>query len=257
MKFRASLPLMAAAVGVLSIVSSAVRADDAVTLKYTDKAGTKWRHQIVIKASVQGIDAIMTSVQSSVIKDVKDSGEITLVQTDEGGTLSLMGNDQRQEPRPDITIKRDKTGKITSWKPATDITGALPPELLQTTDQFYTTIFPTMPVKEKETWKLELENPMFKAKKINITNTFAGIEKVDGVDLWKITQVANVPTDGEGGLAVFEGTFWLNPASGLPAKIEGKAKDVPSQFGKLSFTVNITPAKAAAAPAPDKAGAPK
>ena len=257
MKFRATFPLIAAVAGILSVTASAVRAEDAVVLKYSDKAGTKWRHQVLIKASVQGIDAIMTSVQNTVIKDVKENGDVTLVQSDEGGTLSLMGNDQHQEPGPDITMKRDKTGKIVSWKPAMDITGALPPELLQTTAQFYTTIFPTNPVKEKETWKLELDNPMFKAKKIAITNTYAGVEKVDGVELWKITQVANVPTDGDGGLAVFEGTFWLNPATGLPAKIEGKAKDVPSQFGKLSFTVAITPAKAAAAPAPDKAAAPK
>ncbi len=258
MNFRASRPLIAAVVGIIALAPAGARADDAVTLKYTDKVGDKLRQQIVIKASVQGIDAIMTNIQQSLIKEIKDTGDVTLLVTDEGGTLTLMGNDQKQEPSPDVTIKRDKTGKISSWKPATDITGALPPEFLQTSAQFNTVILPTTPVKEKDTWKLELDNPMFKAKKIKIENTYVGIEKVDGVDLWKIKQTANVPTDGEGGVAVFEGTFWLNPATGRPAKVEGKAKDVPSQFGKLSFTITITPAKAAtAATAPDKAAAPK
>lgn len=242
---RFVLPALAATFVVGSAVFTvSVRADDApVTLKYVNKVGDSLRQKVVIKASVQGIDAVMTNTQKRVTKEVKDSGEVTYLVSDEGGTLLLMGNEQHQDPQPDITIKHDKLGKVIDWKPAQDINGALSPELLKTLSQIYSPVLPADAVKPKDVWKVELDNPIYKDKKVKIESTFLGIEKVDTVDLWKVKISAVIPTDGENGVATYEGTFWLIPATGQVAKAEGAAKDIPSQFGKLAFTVAITPAK--------------
>jgi hypothetical protein len=246
MHYRFFAPVVAAfAVSSVAVSMPAIaRADDSpVTMKYIAKVGDVEHQQVLMKAMVQGIDAVVKNTQKRTVKDVKDTGETTYLVTDEGGTMTLMGNDQVQPAGPDVTIKRDKTGKIIDWKPAMDINGALSPELMRTLAQLYTLILPTDAVKTNDKWKVELDNPLFKDKKIKIENTYLGLEKVDGVSLWKIKQTTSVPTDGEGGIATFEGTFWLKPETAQAIKIEGAAKEVPSQFGKLSFTVVVSPVK--------------
>jgi hypothetical protein len=114
---------------------------------------------------------------------------------------------------------------------------------MRATQQLYSVILPTEAVKEKGTWKVELDNPIYAKMKIKGENTYLGLDKVDGVDLWKIKQTATVPTDGEGGAVVFDGTFWLNPANGQMVKMEGTAKDVPTQFGKLSLAISVSQVK--------------
>ena len=247
MKLFSSVSLVAGlAAALLSVGLSPIsaRADDApVTLKYVTKVGDSSHQQIEIKAMVSGVDAVVKQTQKRLVKEVKDSGETTTVITDEGGTLNLAGTDQHQDPVAEITVKRDKFGKLLDWKPAADIGGNLPPELLRTTEELYTIVLPDKAVKEKDTWKSEVDNPMLKAKKISVENTYLGLVKVGDVSLWKIKQTASVPTDDMGGVSMFDGTFWLDPATGKTVKIEGSMKDVPSQFGKLSFTVLVTEIK--------------
>jgi hypothetical protein len=231
--------------------------DSPVTLKYVYKVGDSLHHQTLIKANVQGLDAVVKQSRKSVVKEVKDNGDITVLVTDEGGTLTLSGADQHQDPGPDVTVKLDKLGKVTDWKAAMDIPpGALTAEQMRAMDQLYTIIFPAAPVKANDTWKLELDNPVYDKMKIKVENTYVGIEKVDGVDLWKIKQKATVPTDGEGNVTTFEGSFWLNPANGQLTKLDGNVKDLPTQFGKISFTILLTPVKDDK-PSADKATAPK
>jgi len=235
-------------VGVLASVAlspALVRADDSpVTLKYTTKVGDSQHQQVLVKANVGGIDAVVKATQKTLIKEVTDSGDVTYVVTDEGGTITLAGSDQHQDPGPDITVKRDKLGKLTDWKPSKDFDNPpMSPEVMRATEQLYTVVLPTAPVKEKDTWKVELDNPIYAKMKIKVENTYLGIEKVDGVDLWKIKQSATAPTDADGGVVTFEGTFWLNPASGQMMKLDGSVKDVPSQYGKLQLTIAVSPVK--------------
>ena len=237
MRIRMVVPVIAGILASIALLPSLAKADDTpVTLKYTTKVGDSFHQQMLIKANVGGIDATLKQTQKRLIKDVSDTGDVTFLVTDEGGTLTLMGTDQHQDPGPDVTVKRDNLGKLTDWKPSKEFDNPpMSPEVMRATEQLYTVVLPSVPVKEKDTWKVAIDNPIYDKKKIAVENTYLGIEKVDGVDLWKIEQTATVPLDADGNVSTFEGTFWLNPASGQLVKLEGNAKDIPSQYGKLQF----------------------
>ena len=243
MRIRTNVPMAAGVMAAMLLSPALVLADDSpVTLKYTAKAGDKQHQQIVIK--VDSVGAVLKQTQKRLVKEVSDTGDVTFVVTDEGGTLTVAGNDMPQPAGPEITVKLDKLGKLFDWKAAKDFDNPpLAPEVMRATEQLYTVVFPSAAVKEKDTWKVELDNPIFAKMKIKIENTYLGIEKVDGVDFWKIKQTGSAPTDGDGGVVNFEGTFWLNPANGQMLKLEGTAKDVPTQFGKLTMAISVTPFK--------------
>jgi len=243
MRIQMSVPVIAGLLGCIAI--GPVRADDSpITLKYTTKVGDSQHQQILVKANVGGVDAVVKQTQKRLTKEVNDAGDVTFLVTDEGGTLTLAGSDQHQDPGPDVTVKRDKLGKLTDWKPAKDFDNPpMSPEVMRATEQLYTVVLPTMAVKEKDTWKVELDNPVYSKAKIKVENTYLGMEKVDGVDLWKIKQTATVPLDADGGVSAFDGTFWLNPSNGQLVKLEGNVKDVPSQFGKLQLEITVSPVK--------------
>jgi hypothetical protein len=243
MRIQSTVPIIAGIVASMALLPGIARADDAVTLKYTIKVGDAMHQQVVLK--VAGVDATAKQTLKSVVKEVKDTGDVTVLETDEGGSFTLNGADTPMDKVPDITIKRDKQGKVTDWKLAMDLpaTYPLPVEILRALGQLYNIVLPTAAVKEKDTWKLDLDNPVYDKMKIKIENTYVGIEKVDGVDLWKIKQTATVPLDADGNVSTFDGTFWLNPANGQLAKMDGNVKDVPTQLGKFTFSVLVSPAK--------------
>ena len=244
MRILSKMPLITGILTSIALAPAiAASADDSpVTLKYTAKSGDSQHQQVVIK--VDSVGAVLKQTQKRLIKDVSDTGDVTVLVTDEGGTLTVAGSDMPQAAGPDVTVKRDKLGKLSDWKPAKEFDNPpMAPEVMRATEQLYTVILPSAAVKEKDTWKVELDNPIFAKMKIKVENTYLGIDKVDGVDLWKIKQTATAPTDGDGGVVTFEGTFWLNPANGQMMKLEGTAKDVPTQFGKLSMAITVSPVK--------------
>lgn len=250
MRFHPVIPTLFGAIAVLTVaaprpICADERKDDApVTLKYTYKAGDVQHLDVLIKANVQGADATVHSTRKYTIKEIKDSGDVVIRFTDEGGTLTLNGADQPQDPAPDIDLTRDKQGKLTDFKPSKEIAGQLTPEVLQTIEELSVVVLPDKAVKANDTWTNELDNPNFKAKKITISDTYLGTEKVDGVDLWKIKQSAKVPLDGEGGVTTYEGTLWLDPATGHIIKHDASVKDLPTAaIGNVSFTLLVTPVK--------------
>ncbi len=242
MRYQFFTPLVASIAGVTLLASVRVRADDApVTLKYVAKVGDSQHQQVIIKASIAGMDVVVKQAHKTVIKEVKDNGEVSMLETDEGSTVTLGGNDQHQDAVPDITIKRDKTGKMIDWKPAMDLpAGALSPEVLRTMAQMYVPVFPTTAVKSMDKWKQEFDNPILPKTKVKVEYTYLGIEKLDGKDLWKIKENATVATSEDGGSTTFVGTFWMNPMNGQTQKLEGEVKDVPTQFGNMSFSMVMT-----------------
>ncbi len=246
MRFRIAVPAIAGILASIALASVVAKADDTpVMLKYSAKTGDSQHQQTVIKTNVAGMDIVVKQLSKRLVKDVNDAGDVTSLVVDEGVTYTLAGNDQHQDPGPDITVKRDKLGKLTDWKPAKDFDNPpIPPEVMRTSEQLYTVVLPTDAVKEKDTWKSEIDNPIYAKMKIKVTGTYLGIEKVDGVDLWKIKQTASVPLDADGNVTTFDGTFWLNPVNGQVVKLDGNVKDMPTaQVGKVTLQVSVSQVK--------------
>jgi hypothetical protein len=104
-------------------------------------------------------------------------------------------------------------------------------------------------VAEGDTWETTFDNPASKDNKVKMKTTYLGAEKVGDLDLWKFKQTSEAVVNADGTKIVNESVIWMNPKDGLMEKLDGKYKDVPTQFGPVEFPINIQRVKPAAADA--------
>jgi hypothetical protein len=221
----------ALALGALSVA----RAGDAeVKLARTYKANDPIQYKSVYKISVGGMDVVRTTVVKDTVKEIKPTGDVVLATETISDQVEIGGAPMDIMDDP-ITTTYDKTGKITEFK-GVNAGGAIGPEVLNLIAVAHNVLLTDKPVKKDDKWETEVDNPVIKGKKITLKETFLGTEKRDGKDLWKVKQTVEAPTDDAGGKLVSEYTALLDPATGQLVHSEGSMKDVPSQYGQLTWT---------------------
>ena len=223
----------------------------AVTRKL--KAGVTTTYKITIKANVQGMDIVLEQSQKQTVKTVKDNGTTVIVTDDLGGVMKLNGMEQEQKPGAPTTETRDKLGKLLDFSHEAEQTAVFSPEIQKLMSATAELILTDKEVAEGDSWETMLDNPASKENKVKVKSTYVGIEKVDGVDLWKFKQVTEAVVNADGSKMVNESTIWINPKDGLMEKTDGKVKDVPTQLGPVDIAMVVQRAKAAVGAAEVKA----
>ena len=236
---------MGGALIALALVSTqAVRADDkAVNLIVKPKVGAVTKYKSTIKATVMGMEINIETSEKMTIKEVKDNGDITVLTESLGGKMSVNGMEQDQPPTPPTTITRDKLGKLVDYKSEDQPGSPFSPEVQKLMVSISDTMLTDKDVKEGDTWDTEVDNPASKENKAKIKTTFLGIEKVDGVDCWKVKQSAEAIAGMNAEKMSYDATTWTNPKTGQPQKVEAKIKDVPTQFGPITFDMTMAVVK--------------
>jgi len=233
--------------GMLLLASMGANADEkAVTLARAYKEGDKVSHKITVTVSVNGMDVVVTRTAKSTVKEVKKTGEVVIIQTDDGSSLNIGGTEQQQPAGPPVTEIRDKNGKLTEVKIDEAAQGFMTPDIQQLVAKASDVHLTDKPVKPGDTWTTEFDNPAVKGKKFNAKSTYIGTEKVDGQDLWKVKQTVEADSDADGKKLSIDLTAWLDPAKGQTVKMEGNAKDVPTNFGSLTWVMKQVMVKEAA-----------
>lgn len=226
------------------LASQTVRADDApVSLLVKPKVGKVTRSKTVIKTSVMGMDIVVNETQKDTIKEVKENGDVVTEIADEGVTVTVGGADMPQPAAPARTITRSKLG-IVKVMNVDEAGGFMAPEIAKLMASLSANLLTEKSVKPNDTWETEVENPAVKEKKVKVKSTYLGLEKVDGKDYWKIKQTAEAVVDTDGSKMGYEFTAWINPADGETVKVEGTAKDVPTQIGALTMQITSKAVKA-------------
>ena len=215
-----------------------------VSLIVPPKAGRVTRAKTIIKSNLNGADLLITQTRKDTVKAVKENGDFIVEITDEGTTINFGGTDQEGPAMPPQTITRDKVNKIKEMK-TPDANPYMAPEVSQLMVELATAILTDKPVKAKDTWQTELDNPAVKEKKITVKDTYLGPEKIDGKDYWKIKQTAEAIVDTDGSKMTYEITQWIDPADGSIFKIDGTLKDIPTTSGPLTMQITSTAIKAA------------
>lgn len=238
--FAGTARWMTGSAAILAIVAAplVVRADapddKPVTLGYTYKEKDVFRQKTTIEANLMGMDIVVTSTSKMSVKEIKKNGDVVLEITDEGSHLTGQGIDQDLPPRAAQTIVRNKVGKLIELKTDEAAAQFMAPEVQKLSTMIGDVLFPEKPVKAGETWQTELDNPIIKGKKVVVKGTFIGVEKLDGMDVWKVKQSAEAATAEDGTKMSIEITTFLDPATGEAVKSESIVKDLPTQFGAMS-----------------------
>lgn len=218
---------------------AAARAEDAITLTRSFKKGDVYRYKTTVTASVMGMEAVVTSNTKQTVKEIKDNGEIVLVEEDEGTKVSLGGQDVDQPPQPPVTTTRDKSGKLVKYE-REGADGFFAAEIQHLLAALSEPLLAEKAVKSGDSWEVVIDNPAVKEKKVTVKGTFLGTEKVDEKELWKVKQITEADTDADGNKVTMETTYWLDPANGLVVKAENSTQNLPSiPVGPVSWTMKM------------------
>ena len=211
------------------------------------KAGVATTYKVTIKANVQGMDIVLDQSQKQTIKTVKDNGAYVVFSEDLGGVMKLNGMEQEQKPGLPTTETRDKLGKLTDFAHEPDPMPIFAPEIQKLMRATGELIMTDKEVGEGDTWDTLLDNPASKDNKVKVKTIYQGIDKIDGIDLWKFKQTTEAVVNTDGSKMINESTIWINPKDGLMEKIDGKVKDVPTHLGPVDIAMVIQRVKAAGA----------
>jgi hypothetical protein len=227
--------------------TSVARMQDAMTLTRKVKAGDSVRYKTTLTLSANGADVTVEQNRKQTVKEVKESGETVTEITGEGDKLTVNGETNDIPPTAATTVTLDKSGKILSYKPAAADDPYLSTSTLHLLTLAEEIIFPDKAVKTGDSWKTEVDNPAVKEKKVVITTTFVGIEKVDGADVWKVKQTLEAETAGGGSLKS-EMTALVETTTGQTLSAEQSVTGVPtSELGALDWKAKLVRVKAEAA----------
>ncbi|HET6385796.1 MAG TPA: hypothetical protein VFJ58_20585 [Armatimonadota bacterium] len=221
--------------------STPVHADNTpVTLSRTFKKGDVVRINVeTTTVGPNGADAQIKLTSSSTVKDVKDNGDVVIETQDQPGKLTINGNDMDIPGGQLTTLTFDTTGKLVDFK--SDPGGILAPETSRQLEIMRMPILPDKAVVAGDSWQSTFDNPAVKGNKFTVRTTFVGMDKVDGANLWKLSQAGAPQTDANGAKMGFDATYWLDPASGQLVKSEIKITDEPTtRFGTHSLTTKTT-----------------
>lgn len=227
------------ALGVAQIAASAARAQDEVNLEYSYKKGDVFRYKTEVIANVMGMEVTVKTGQKMIVKEIKENGDYVIAYEGESGVASIAGQEQEMPATPPFEITISKRGKFISYNTEAQ-QGIMSPEIVKLMAVMAENVLPEKPVKPGETWTTEVDNPAVKGKKVMTKTTFMGVEKVEGVDYWKIKQVSEAATDESGAKMTQEMTVWLVPGSGHSFKMEGTIKGLPTQFGDMDWTLKLS-----------------
>lgn len=237
LKNRTGLAVAFTFAAALTLAQGATAQDKSINLAYNYKAKDSYRSKVTVNTTVNGMDVAVNATAKTEIKEIKTNGDIIIITTNEGGKLSIGGQEQDQPATPPVTITRSKLGKLLEYKAEDAAMGVLAPEVQKLMAMLGEQMFTDKDVKKGDTWTTEIENPAVKEKKVTVKGTFLGTETVDGVDLWKVKQEADAAVDKDGNKMSINTTNWINPANGQVVKSDGTVKDLPTQFGPMTWTM--------------------
>lgn len=211
-----------------------------VTLAATYKAGDVTRYKTRISFTAATAEGVLTSTNQATVKEIRKTGDIVVNTVIQDAHVSVGGNEQDVQDLPTIGQVRSKQGKLVEFTLGESMVMPFTPEVGRAIYQLSEVLFPEKAVAPGGTWQTELANPMVKGKKILVKDTFIGMDKVDTLDCWKIKQTGEADTEDPNARLKVEATFWLDPANGRIVKLEGTAKDVPTQLGPATLVTTQT-----------------
>jgi hypothetical protein len=237
--YRSLLPLRLLTVGALCgnmsfAVCLSVPAQEAAketpgynwTLQYKKGETVRYRQSIVISyPDARGKNATysVTSVNKREVKAITDAGDTTLRETTEAQAIVDNGHTIPDNPenhsillltvnKQGVVLKEDleKREALESTRSDTDRGMAI-------MMMAYSRPAPDKAVKTGDTWKTEIDNRLVEGKKVTLTSTFVGKEKIFGVDTLKIKLRMDIPTvvdaDAKKTLKI-ESTYNVDPQTG-------------------------------------------
>ncbi len=230
------------ALGTLALagfVMSAAVAEDAVVLTRKATKGEKTRYKMDMSGQVMGADFTVSGFTVSEVIDVKDNGDYTVSEKDEDTKLTIMGMEMAQPAQPPVVSVRTLTGRLKEYKvPDGEANAVFSPAVQKTISALSEPLFSDKPVKTGDNWTVELDSPLVPAEKIVAKTGLAGNEKVGAKHCRKVTQKADALLEAGGAEKLTsEATYWVSSRNGALVKFEITVKNVPTQFGAMSWTM--------------------
>jgi hypothetical protein len=187
----------------------------------------------------------VTTLLSQEVKSLSEKGEATVVTTIQKNEATINGQKLPDDPAqyPIITEVFSKNGLVLKH----EVENAQPglEKFDDLTAMLSNMPTPDKPVKIGDSWKTELENRLVKGKKVTLTSTLVGKEKVGDADTFKVkveTEIPMMEDAGEKDTIKVAGTYNIDAAAGrfLRADYTVENAELPTQVGPVRVKVKQT-----------------
>lgn len=229
---RSLLPAFLSTLFAAAVVSSAGAAQG-VNLARSPKKGETVKYVYDVKGDVATAPFSVSGRLKHEVTEIKVSGEFTTTEVSEDTKLVVMGMDQAPPPSVPTVITRTLGNRLRDFK-SEEQAGIVTVEVQRLLAILSQPLLSEKTVAPAESWETEIDNPVAAGKTFKVKTTYAGTEKLGEAETWKLTQSAAVDTPD--GPVSHEATYWLDPNNGQVVKQESAVKNVPSQFGPMSWT---------------------
>jgi hypothetical protein len=215
------------------------------TWQFQYKKGTVSKYRTLLTVNGHSPDGNQINVEvnalaSQEVKEATDTGDATLVSTAEHSSVKFNGQDLPDNSASHLVITDTVSRKGLLLKHETE---NAPPDPLQL-DKLLAVLanmpVPDQPVKIGDSWKTELDNPGVPGKKISMTSTLVGKEKVAGIDTLKIkTQLALPTADNatDQDTIKLEGTYNMDPKEGRLVRADSSIANL--HMGGATISIKI------------------
>lgn len=218
------------------------------TLNFKKGDVSRHRNRITLTAKSGNdkgdLSMVFTSVEKVEVKDVSARNEATVVHQTEAFQAIINGKPQPigNAALPPATQIVGKNGLLIKQLDEDPQTANTQMAVVQTLLSHHPV--PNAPVKIGDVWKTDLENRLVPGKKVALLSTFAGTEKMFGIDTLKVNFQITLPTSSNGGdndAIRAKGVYNLNPKNGELVRFDTTVQNVeiPLQAGLVKGTIEV------------------
>ncbi len=212
------------------------------TIKYTKGATSRVRQRATITGDAGGneINILLKAVTKRDVKDVAENGDATIATTTESRALSFNGMDLPDDPSSYPVVTQTVSSKGLLVKQSIENSQQGGEALEKALAMVSQTPVPDKPVKPGDTWKTDIDNRFVEGKKVTVTSTLIGSEKVSGIDTVRVkTEMAIPPTADatDKNLIKVVGFINVDPKVGRVVRSEYNLDNVTLSLGGNEVTV--------------------
>lgn len=232
------------------------------TLKFKKGGIAKYRTKAALTGKLEGTGDVTGNMEAMVkheVKELSDSGDITILMKTETQKLTFNGAELPDDPSMhfDLTTTYNKGGLLVKHKVDNELAGA--EQLTAVLAMLSSFPVPEKAVKAGDSWKTEASNRILDGKKVLYTSTLVGGEKVSGIDTLRVKFEVPIARSekSESDLIKVTGTYNVDPKEGRLVQMNYTVEGLDVMAGGAGLKLKIEATTALIVPGVNDKDVPK
>ena len=206
---------------------------DGILLKSTYVKGEEVRYKVSEKIAfiAQGVSAIARGIGIYEVTDATSGGNVSISSHIEEREVEMNGMITKQPDTEKENVTCDPNGIHLTYSNDDKSPNIFSHGLQELIGQLSEPLLSKTPKKIGESWTTEVQNTLQTGKKARINSKFAGIERRNGIDCWKLIQDASISPNSNSAPIAYRMTIYLDVRNGQMEELSGNINQAPTTLG--------------------------